>query len=564
MSFKPREYQIKGYNDVLNAFNNYKSVVYTLPTGGGKTFLFTMITQYFTKTLNKKVLVLCHRKELVEQTINSFAKVGVTSEAIYPKVRKPHHKSDAYVGMIETIHNRLKDNPNFFKDVGLVICDECHILVFNKVFDYFPNAKILGCTATPVLTQRETYFKCNYCDREYNELGHCHGEELAEWSRSLTMSKFYETIVLGPSISYLIENGYLVRETAFIKKYIDESKLKTGSDGDYTVKSQEEAFDDDAVFNVVLNYKELCLGKKTMIFTASTKTNLLLLEEFKKQGIENIRSYDSRNNKIKERAEIVKWFENSSDGILLNTGVFTTGFDDPTVQAIMMARSTMSLSLHHQICGRGGRITNKIFKDSFIYVDGGGNIARHLEWSNESIDWERIFYKGVGEDKPKKQALEQITDCEKCGSLYPKAKKICPECGHERIAPPPLESAEIFSEEVLTPIREIPPPNGEILYKFTKSQEQDINFAFKVLVGRIEEMFIMYRVTKDAYLRSEKSGELERKVTKMIQKCYFVLTRKADIIPENWQGRTINTLVERVKNKLKKRYGIQETQQENN
>lgn len=554
MSFKPREYQVKGYNDVLNALNTYKSAVYSLPTGGGKTFLFTMITKYFTKDLNKKVLVLCHRKELVKQTINSFARVGITSEAIYPKVKKPHHKSEAYVGMIETINNRLKSNPDFFQDVGLVICDECHILVFNKVFDYFPNAKILGCTATPVLTQRETYFKCEYCNREYNELQHCCNTELMEWSRPLTMSKFYDTIVLGPSIAYLIENGYLVKETSFIKNYIDETKLSVGSDGDFTKKSQELAFDEDSAFNVVLNYKELCLGKKTMIFTASTKTNTLLIDEFIKNGVENVKSYDSRNNKTNERESITKWFERSTDGVLINTGVFTTGFDDPTVQAILMARSTMSLSLHHQIAGRGGRITDKIFKDTFIYIDGGGNIARHLEWSDPSIDWERIFYKGVGEDKPKKQALEQITDCENCGSLYSKNTKVCPECGHERIAPPPFESAEIFSEEVLTPIREIPPPNGEILYKFTKSQGKDINFAFKVLVGRIEEMFIMYRVSKDAFLRSEKSGELDRKVKKMIQKCYFVLTKKTDIIPENWQGRTIDNLVERVKNKLKKRY----------
>lgn len=560
MSFKPREYQQQGYNDVLNAFNTYNSVLYTLPTGGGKTFLFTMLAKHFTKTLGKKVLVLCHRKELVEQTIESFARVGVTSEAILPKVRKPHHKSDAYVAMIETAHNRLKSNENFFKDVGLVICDECHILVFNKVFDYFKESKILGCTATPVLTQRETYFKCDYCNREYEELQECCGTELMEWSKPLTMSKFYDTIVVGPSISYLIENGYLVKETSFIKKYIDESKLKVDSKtGDYTTKSQEEAYNsDDVMFNVVLNYKELCFGKKTMIFTASTKTNLLLLEQFKKEGIENVRSFDSINDKSSERKELVDWFKNSTDGILINTGVFTTGFDDTTVQAIIMARSTLSLSLYNQIVGRGGRVTDKIFKDTFIFIDGGGNIERHLEWSDPSRDWEKIFYKGVGEDKPKKQALDQITDCENCGCLYTKSKKICPECGFERIAPSPIEKEEVLGDEVLMPIREIPPPNGEILYKFTKSQNENINFAFKVLIGRIEEMFIMYRVTKDAYLRSVNSGELEKKVKKMIQKCYFVLVKKEDIIPENWQGRTIDTLIDRVKVKLKKRYGIED------
>lgn len=557
MTFKPREYQTQGLNDILNAFNNYDKVCYQLATGAGKTFLFTMITKYFIKTLNKKVLVLCHRKELVEQTISSFARVGVTAEAILPKVRKPHHKSDSYVAMIETAHNRLKDNPEFFKDIGLVICDECHILVFNKVFDYFPNSKILGCTATPVLMQRETYFKCNYCNREYDELQDCCGTELMEWSKPLTMSKFYDTIVTGPSIQYLIDEGYLVKETSFIKKYIDESKLKVGSDGDYTKKSLENAYNqEDVMFNVVLNYKELCLGKKTMIFTASTKTNLLLLEEFKKNGFENVRSYDSVNDKSSERKELVKWFKDSTDGILINTGVFTTGFDDTTVQAIILARSTLSLSLFLQIVGRGARVTDKIFKDTFIFIDGGGNIERHLEWSDSSRDWEKIFYKGIGEDKPKKQALDQITDCENCGMLYSKNIKICPECGYERFTPPPMESVEIFSDEVLVPIREIPPPNGDILYKFTKSQNENINFSFRILVARIEEMFIMYRVSRESYLKALNSGELDRKVKKMIQKCYFVLIKKEDIIPENWQGRTIDTLVERVKKKLEKRYQL--------
>ena len=557
MSFKPREYQVNDTNSILNAFNNYRKVLYSLPTGAGKTFAFTMITKHFTKTLNKKVLVLCHRKELVEQTIDSFARVGVTSEAIYPKVKRPHHKSDSYVAMIETAYNRLNDDPNFFKDVGLIICDECHILVFNKVFDFFPESKILGCTATPVLTQRLTYFKCNYCNREYSELKECCNTELMEWSKPLTMSHFYDTIVVGPSIKYLIDNGYLVKETSFIKKYIDENTLKVGSDGDYTKKSQEDAYNkDDVMFNVVLNYKELCFGKKTMIFTASTKTNLMLVDEFKKQGIENVRSFDSRNDKSTSRKELVKWFKDSSDGILINTGVFTTGFDDTTVQAIIMARSSLSLSLYLQIVGRGGRVTDKIFKDTFIFIDGGGNIERHLEWSDPSRDWEHIFYKGIGEDKPKKQALDQITDCENCGMLYSKNTKICPECGHERYTPPPTENVEILSDEILMPIREIPPPNGEILYKFTKSQNENINFAFKIMINRIDEMFVMYRVSKEKYLRSVNSGELDRKVKKMIQKCYFILVKKEDIIPENWQGRTIDTLVERVKEKLKKRYNI--------
>lgn len=559
MSFKPRPYQEQGYNDVLNDFNLHSKVVYQLSTGGGKTFLFTMLAKHFTKTLGKKVLVLCHRKELVEQTIESFARVGVTSEAILPKVRKPHHKSDAYVAMIETANNRLKADENFFKDVGLVICDECHILIFNKVFEYFPESKILGCTATPVLTQRETYFRCGYCNTEHKELKECCGYEIMEWSRPLTMSKYYDTIVVGPSIKYLIENNYLVQEVSFIKKYINENDLKVDSTGDYSTKSQEEAYNkEDVMFNVVLNYKELCQGKKTMIFTASTKTNVLLLEEFQKAGVENVRSFDSVHQKASERKELVDWFKDSTDGVLINTGVFTTGFDDTTVQAIIMARSTLSLSLYLQIVGRGGRVTDKIFKDSFVFIDGGNNIERHLEWSDDSRDWERIFYEGVGEDKAKKQALDQVTDCENCGMIYPKSKKICPECGEEKETKLSLEFESVMSEDVLMPIRKIPPPNGEILYKYTKSQNENINFAFKIMSNIIVDMFTMYRVDRDLYLKSVNTGELDKKIRKMIHKCYFVLVKKEDIIPENWQGRTIDTLIERVKVKLKKKYAIEE------
>lgn len=316
------------------------------------TFIFTMLAKHFSQ--NKKVLILCHRSELVEQTIHSLARIGVTSEKVISTTRKLHHNSDCYVAMIETANNRLQKDANFFKDVGLIICDECHILIFNKVFDYFPSSKILGCTATPVLMQRVTYWKCDVCRAEYNEPGECHNTELMEWSKPLTMSHFYDTIVVGPSIKFLIDEGYLVPEVSFIEQYIDEEDLKVDSKtGDFTTKSQDEAYNKkEVMFNVVSNYKKLCLGKKTMIFTASTKANLSLLEEFKEQGIENVKAFDSVNNKSKERKDLIEWFKSSTDGILINTGVFTTGFDDTTVQAIIMARSTLSLSLFLQIAGR--------------------------------------------------------------------------------------------------------------------------------------------------------------------------------------------------------------------
>lgn len=522
------------------------------------TFIFTMITKHYSHQLNKKVLILCHRSELVEQTINSLARIGVTSEKVVSTTRKLHHNSDAYVAMIETANNRLLKNPDFFKDVGLIICDECHILIFNKVFDFFPQAKILGCTATPVLMQRVTYWKCDICRAEHNEHGECHGYEMMEWSKPLTMSNFYDTIVVGPSIKFLIDEGYLVPEVSFIEKYVNEDDLKIDSrTGDFTTASQDEAYNKkEVVFNIVENYKKLCLGKKTMIFTSSTKSNITLLEEFKEQGIENVRAYDSVNNKASERKELMEWFKSARDAVLVNTGVFTTGTDVTDVEAIIMARSTLSLSLFLQIVGRGGRITDVIFKDSFIFIDGGGNIDRHLEWSDDSRDWFKIFYNGIGEDRPKKMQLDAPITCERCTAIYARAMKICPECGYEEEIPDKIVREKDTIDSILEPIRKIPPPSGEMIYKYTKSQGENINFAFKILVNKIVELFIMWRIGTDWFTSETGPQKVHDAIERNIRNCYHFLSRQRDIIPENWQGRKITTLIEMVKEKLKKYYNL--------
>lgn len=561
MSFTPRYYQTNAITNVLEKFNNgVRKVLLMSPTGSGKTVIFTTLTKTFVKEKNKRVLILCHREELIDQTINSLLKVGVISERVTAKQRKLKHHTNTYVAMIETAFNRLKKNPNFFNDIDLIICDECHILVFNKVFDFFPYANILGCSATPVLNQREKYFKCEWCSSEHTELQECCGSELMEWTRPLPMARFYDDIVVGATIGELINHDppYLVPEISFVKKYFDTENLKVGSDGDYTTASMAQEFNKDSVmFDVVNHYKELCLGKKTMIFTSNTKANVMLLDKFKENGIENVMSYDSINNDTSERKKVLEWFAESQDRILLNTGVFTTGFDDREVEAIIMARATTSLSLFLQIVGRGGRTSDKILKDSFIFIDGGDNIAKHLEWSDDTRDWEMIFYKGVGEDKPKKQVLDQTKDCDNCGAIYLRTQKICPECGIEEEVPEPIIHELDFEEgAVLEPIKNIPKPNGQIIYNFVVSQQKDINFAFRILENKVVDMFHMYRVDSETYLATKKSGELQYKIKDMINKCYHVLVSKKDIIPDNWQGRTIQTLINRTITKLDKKYDV--------
>lgn len=547
---KPHEYQQKGIDEIFEKFKSVDKLLYQLDTGGGKTVVFSFLSKEWKNKTNKKVLILCHREELINQSCETLLKVGVTYEKILPNVKSCHHNSDVYVAMIETLHRRLSKNKDFLKDVGLVISDECHVQIFNKVYDFFPESKILGVTATPVLLGRDTFYKCEYCENTYNDLQTCCGIETMEWSKPKKMSDIYQDIVVGPPIDYLIEFGQLVKEVNFVKKYADLNSLKTDSTGDFSKESQDKVFNnDEAVFNVKLNYLEICKGKRTIIFNSNTKVNKRLYDDFKSSGL-NVRLCDSVNDSEGSRKELVKWFDENDDAILLNVGIFVAGFDNKEVQSIILNCATTSLSRYLQMCGRGGRSSNKIYKDHFVIIDGGGNIDRFNTWSDPSRDWHKIFFEGIGKPKPKKESIEVVKECPKCFLLMSRSINICPECGHQEEIKPIIEKP--IDDSIFEPLNKIPYPNGEKIYKFTKSQNQNIHFAHKILINQILDLFILHRVTKDLYEKTKSNGRLDFKVSSMVRNSYFVLLKKKDIQTES--NRTLKFLIDKAKLKIEKHY----------
>lgn len=549
---KPHDYQLSIINEVPKRLNDKNSLCIQANTGAGKTVIMAFICKNWIFENKGKIVITCHRKELVDQTVSTLKSVGVSAQSFTASSKSKHNTVDVYVAMIETLNKRLEKSRFDTSEVTLVISDEAHILVHNKVYDYFNNSKFIGFTATPVLMKRVTFFKCKYCKTEHDELTECCGQEVEEWSKPFAMSQIYDDIIVGISFKELFEMGQLVPEISYIRKYADLSTLKTDSTGEYTQKSLTETYSsDDSLFNVVLNYENLCKGKRTMIFNPSTKVNALVYEKFKDKGY-NVKMYDSVNDAGISRTELVKWFNENDDAILCNCSVFTTGFDSREVQAIIMNRSTKSLSLWLQIAGRGGRSSLKIFKQDFILIDGGDNIAEFGEWSSDR-DWEDIFWNGIGKPKPKKILPDDIQDCPNCGYYFEKYENICPNCGHEEQKTETKPKKEVVdSDEVLEPIREIPPPSGKHIYDYTIRQGENINFAFKILQQRILDMFIYYRVSKSLYEATKVNGKLDEKVKKHILKPYFFLIKQPDI--QTGAHRTIDYLVQKTKEKIEKYY----------
>lgn len=133
-------------------------------------------------------------------------------------------------------------------------------------------------------------------------------------------------------------------------------------------------------------YYERSRGKKTLIFNNGINTSVEVYHTFKSAGLP-IRHLDNTTSK-QDRKDILKWFKHTPDAIVTSVSILTTGFDEPTVETIVLNRATKSLTLYFQMIGRGSRVLKD--KSEFTVIDLGNNMARFGNWSSP-VDWKQIF-----------------------------------------------------------------------------------------------------------------------------------------------------------------------------
>lgn len=355
------DYQKGAISKIFKSFEEAPEdyhLLYQLPTGGGKTVIFSEIVRQYLKHHNKKVLVMTHRIELCKQTSKMLTEFGVVNKVVDSKADlSDQAEYSCFVAMVETLNNRLHDDKLDISDIGLVIIDEAHYNSFTKLFKFFSQSFILGVTATPLSSSIE-----------------------------LPMTDNYDELIVGESIESLIENGFLARAEMYSYN-VGLTSLVVGANGDYTVKSSEDLYTaDDMLSKLVQSYEERSLGKKTLIFNNGINTSLHVYDTFRRAGYK-IAHLDNTNTK-KERAMILKWFKNTPDAILTSVSILTTGFDEPSVESIILNRATKSLTLYYQMIGRGSRIYKN--KNTFTVIDLGNNFHRFGPWG-DNLDWQRIF-----------------------------------------------------------------------------------------------------------------------------------------------------------------------------
>jgi len=354
-------YQKTAIEEIFQRFDSAADdyhLLYQLPTGGGKTVIFSEIVRRYISKYNKKVLVLTHRIELSKQTSNMLDEFGVPNKIINSTANLDDQDNyHCFVAMVETLKNRLTDDKLDISDIGLVIVDEAHYNSFTKIFKFFDDSFILGVTATPLSSNIK-----------------------------LPMYENYQELYVGETIEHLIEHHYLASANMFSYN-VGLTSLEVGANGDYTVKSSEDLYTNvDMLSKLVGAYEETSKGKKTLIFNNGIHTSIQVYHAFKKAGYP-IAHLDNTNTK-KERDFILRWFKKTPNAIITSVSILTTGFDEPTIESIILNRATKSLTLYYQMIGRGSRILDN--KSTFNVIDLGNNFHRFGAWGAD-LDWQRMF-----------------------------------------------------------------------------------------------------------------------------------------------------------------------------
>lgn len=375
------------------------------PTGSGKTVMFSHIADGAGKK-NKRVWILVHRAELVEQTSRTMREIGIHHGIIaagWPVDPLPH----VQVVSVQTVVRRTGG----LIPPDLIIVDECHHAAagtWGKILAAFPRAIRLGFTATP------------------------------ERLDGKGLSDAFDCLIRGPEVAWLIEQGFLTQP----KYYAPPNQLNLDGlhvrGGDYARDEVAKEMDKPSITgDAVSHYRRICDGAPAVAFCASIAHAEHVAQAFCSAGY-RATTLDGTLDRI-ERRKRVRGLADGSIQILTSCEIISEGFDIPVVSAAILLRPTKSLGMHLQQVGRVLRIAPG--KQHAYILDHVGNCLRH-GLAEEERDWSL-----EGRKKRKKKAGDDddappVRQCPKCYACHVPAPH-CPECGHTyELKPREIEQKE--------------------------------------------------------------------------------------------------------------------------
>lgn len=422
MSIKLRPYQIDDYKNVAMAVRDHSRVIYCLATGGGKTKIaITMLRAAMAK--GRTGLFITEADKIYQQLndeIPESVNINASTNLAYIA------RGRLYLAMAQTLSRRPKLIAQFaaMGDNLLIINDEAHIGTATKLLKQLPDALLVGLTATP------------------------------DMSVAKHLPTLYNHCVVGAQPDYLVAEKYLTPYKHFSHTAEGVETLKKGSNGDFTEDSQERVFDKADAQRFLLRDLRETPYRKAMIFCASINSAESMGRYLTDNGLNVCVQHSDYTRPSRNKGQqmlSLAYFKDLQSGvdICVSVGSMTKGFDFPPIDLIMLWRSTTSLPLYLQMCGRGSRLSDG--KYFWTCHDYGGNGKRHNTW-DYLHDWATMW-----NAIDKKKGVAPIKECPECSYLMASSLRICPNCGYQMpvtdkdIAPiDNVQTIELMVQQVLS------------------------------------------------------------------------------------------------------------------
>jgi superfamily II DNA or RNA helicase len=381
-----RPYQQTLIDDVREAAKKHRKILIVLPTGGGKTVISTLII-LASQAKQKICWFVVHRVELVAQTSRTFTENGI-DHGIIAAGQSADLTMRVQICMVTTLANRIEKMPV----PDMIFFDEAHhcaAKTWQKISSLFPNAFHLGLTATP---QR----------RDKKGLG-----------------EFFDIIVEGPPLKWLIKNEYLSEYRIFqpIDPDLDQVRIIRG---DFEADKLAEIMAAKPIMGSALEwYRKHLDGKRALAFYCNIANSEALVRDFTAAGIPAAH-VDGETPKL-DREKIIRQFRDGEILVMSNVGLFGEGFDVPAAEGMIDLGPTTSLSAYLQRCGR---VLRKAPGKTAIILDHAGNMKRH---GPPHID--RIW--SLNPAKSSKDEVPQSKTCPQCMCGLEAVIMVCPVCFYE-------------------------------------------------------------------------------------------------------------------------------------
>ena len=361
-----RYYQFENKLKIYNEWQNCKSVMLQMPTGTGKTRLFVSIVNDILACrmhdgIIPSVLLLVHRKELVNQIAETLASYGLEYGIIQSGVEEDRY-CHIQVASVQTLVRRLQRWGKVRFE--FVIIDEAHHTpspTYMKILDTFSDSKLLGVTATP--------------------------HRLDYWG----FAHIFDKLIVSPAPMEFIKSGFLSNYEYYSVPpecpIVDEINAIPIEKGDFAEDYLLGLLDCGSIrAQVVDSYMKYGCGKKAIVYTINKAHNKHLCEEYQKRGI-NAVTIDC-DTPQSERKQLLDEFKKGKIQIICNVNILTEGFDCPDVEVVQITRPTYSLSMYLQQVGRGLRVFPG--KDKSVFIDNVGSYLR-FGLPSEHRSWEKYF-----------------------------------------------------------------------------------------------------------------------------------------------------------------------------